>query len=49
MARESVPAPTSNRRKSNALFLLAGQKMNVVGMRSDARWKGGIGGGGGGV
>ena len=48
MARESVPAPTSNRRKSNALFLLAGQKMNVVGMRSDARWKGGIGGGGGG-
>ena len=31
MARESVPAPTSNRRKSNALFLLEGQEMSVVG------------------
>jgi hypothetical protein len=37
VARESVPAPTSNRRKSNALFLLTGQEMSVVGMHSDAR------------
>jgi len=43
VARESVPAP-SNRRKSNALFLLAGQEMSVVGMHSDARGKGGWGG-----
>ena len=41
MARESVPAPTSNRRKKNALFLLAGQEMSVVGMYSR---KGGVGG-----
>jgi hypothetical protein len=40
VARESVPAPTSNRRKSYALFLLAGQEMSVVGMHSDARGKG---------
>ena len=41
MARESVPAPTSNRCKNNALFLLAGQEMSVVGMHSDARGEGG--------